>query len=157
MQSAGALLKSAKVLRKKFGSIAVQFGKPIDMREFVAKRLQADGAPDDSMVSTPALVQDLAYEITEAMITSATCTTSNLVAAILLMYRHGISRKDLVRQSDWLREEILKRGGRVLGTEGRLPSDCVKRALDLMKELVLTRRKDFIEPAIASVSVCCSC
>lgn len=152
LQSAGALLKSVSVLRKKFGSIAVQFGQPIDMREFVASRLQADTTTGDGdIVSTAALVQDLAYEITDAMVTNATCTTSNLVAAVLLMYRHGISRKDLVRQSDWLREEVIRRGGRVMGTEGRRPADCVKRALELMPELVLTRRKDFVEPAIASV------
>jgi glycerone phosphate O-acyltransferase/fatty acyl-CoA reductase len=146
------LLKSAKVVRKKFGSIAVQFGQPIDMRNFVATRLQNDQAPDDSIVSTTALVQDLAYEITDSMISCATCTPSNLVATILLMYRHGMSRKDLIRQSDWLREEISKRGGRVLGTEGRLPSDNVNRALELLQELVMTRRKNFVEPAISNVS-----
>uniref|UniRef100_K3X176 Phospholipid/glycerol acyltransferase domain-containing protein n=1 Tax=Globisporangium ultimum (strain ATCC 200006 / CBS 805.95 / DAOM BR144) TaxID=431595 RepID=K3X176_GLOUD len=149
-ESAGALLKSAKVVRKKFGSIAVQFGQPIDMRNFVATRLQNDQAPDDSIVSTTALVQDLAYEITDSMISCATCTPSNLVATILLMYRHGMSRKDLIRQSDWLREEISKRGGRVLGTEGRLPSDNVNRALELLQELVMTRRKNFVEPAISN-------
>ncbi|TYZ62420.1 hypothetical protein PybrP1_008662 [[Pythium] brassicae (nom. inval.)] len=160
-ESAGALLKSVSVLRKKFGSIAVQFGEPIDLRAFVAARqqLQATGgaatsnggeSESESDGAAGALVQDLAYAITDAMVANATCTTSHLVAAVLLMYRHGISRQDLVRQSDWLREEVLRRGGRVMGTEGRLPADCVARALELMPELVLTRRKGFVEPAIAS-------
>lgn len=160
-QSPGALLKSVSVLRKKFGSIAVQFGEPIDLKAFVTARQQSPSvatASEDTEStnasdrdSSAALVQDLAYAITDAMVANTTCTTSHLVAAVLLMYRHGISRADLVRQSDWLREEVLRRGGRVMGTEGRLPADCVARALELMPELVLTRRKGFVEPAIASV------
>lgn len=155
-ESFGALLRSsAHVMRKKFGSIAVQIGEPIDVSCFTASALEcAAKSGDNAFVSSSELVERLAYQVTASMIASASCSMSNIVATILLMYRQGISRQDLVRQSDWLRLEVLQRGGRVVGTQGRSPSVVVDRALDLLNDLVTTRRKDLIEPAIATVRAC---
>ncbi|RLN91238.1 hypothetical protein BBJ28_00025347, partial [Nothophytophthora sp. Chile5] len=148
-ESISALLKAMPVVRKKFGSISVKFGAPLDVKRHVDAQL-ARAEAQETFVSSAAIVEDLGYAITDALISSATCTMSHVVASILLVYRQGIAKQELVRQADWLRLEILRRGGRVVGTQGRSPTVVVDRALELLHELVTTRRKDLVEPAITS-------
>ncbi|GLE07792.1 hypothetical protein PINS_up018458 [Pythium insidiosum] len=143
-ESLGALLRSWHVTRRNFGSISVQFAAPISVREYVATR--SAPTPEEPL----ALVRDLAFEVTAAMVGAATCSTSHLVATLLLVYRQGIARAELVQQTNWLRLEVLKRGGRVTGTQGRSPAATVEHALELLAELVVRRRKDLIEPAIVT-------
>ena len=140
------------VVRKKFGSISVKFGVPLDVKQYVDATLARVGKQEVS-VPTSAIVEDLGYAITDALIENATCAMSHVVATILLVYRQGISKPELVRQAGRLRLEILRRGGRVVGTQGRSPTDVVDRALELLHELVIMRRKDLVEPAVTSVSV----
>ncbi|KAJ0402632.1 hypothetical protein ATCC90586_010871 [Pythium insidiosum] len=144
-ESLGALLRSWHVTRRNFGSISVQFAAPISVRDYVAAQTQTQHEPEPH-----ALVRDLAFEVTAAMIAAATCSTSHLVATLLLVYRQGIARAELVQQTNWLRLEVLKRGGRVTGTQGRSPADTVEHALELLAELVVRRRKDLVEPAIVT-------
>uniref|UniRef100_M4BTD7 GPAT/DHAPAT C-terminal domain-containing protein n=1 Tax=Hyaloperonospora arabidopsidis (strain Emoy2) TaxID=559515 RepID=M4BTD7_HYAAE len=137
------------VVRKKFGSISVKFGVPLDVKQYVDATLARVGKQEVS-VPTSAIVEDLGYAITDALIENATCAMSHVVATILLVYRQGISKPELVRQAGQLRLEILRRGGRVVGTQGRSPTDVVDRALELLHELVIMRRKDLVEPAVTS-------
>lgn len=143
VQSIGALLKSLSVARENFGSISVQFGQPIDIKQYVAQYATQKHS---------GIVRDLAYDITDSMIACAACMPSHLVATVLLNYRNGISKSVLVQQTNLLRLEILKRGGRVVGSQGRTPTAIVDHALELLKDLVVRRRKDLVEPAITSVS-----
>lgn len=139
------------IVRKKFGCISVKFGTPIDVKKHVSDA-RAHAEKHNESVSTSAIVKDLGYAITDALICNATCAMSHVVATILLVYRQGISKQELVRQADWLRREILQRGGRVMGTQGRSPTVVVDGALKLLHELIMRRRKDLVEPAILSVS-----
>ncbi|KAG2507431.1 hypothetical protein JM16_008956 [Phytophthora kernoviae] len=148
-ESISALLKAMPVVRKKFGAISVKFGEPLDVKQHVDAQL-ARAEAQEIFVPTSTIVEDLGYAITDALITNATCAMSHVVAAILLVYRQGISKQELVRQADWLRLEILRRGGRVVGTQGRSPTIVVDRALELLHELVAMPRKDLVEPAITS-------
>ncbi|KAI9905802.1 hypothetical protein PsorP6_014334 [Peronosclerospora sorghi] len=146
-ESISALCKAMPIVRKQFGSISVQFGLPVDVKSHV-EHLVARGHDDVRHPST--LVNDLGYVITDALVANATCVMSHVVATILLVYRQGISREELVRQANWLRHEISRRGGRVIGTQGRSPTVVVDRALHLLDEFVTKRRKDLVEPAIQS-------
>ncbi|KAE9334826.1 hypothetical protein PR003_g13333 [Phytophthora rubi] len=148
-ESISALLKAMPVVRKKFGSISVNFGVPLDVKQHVDATI-ARVEEQETFVPTSAIVEDLGYAITDALIANATCAMSHVVATILLVYRQGVSKQELVRQADWLRLEILRRGGRVVGTQGRSPTVVVDRALELLHELVTMRRKDLVEPAITS-------
>ncbi|EQC28635.1 hypothetical protein, variant [Saprolegnia diclina VS20] len=148
-ESLGALLKSAHVLRKDFGSISVQFAPAIHVKEFVAAHAKADVR--DSVTNEPiSLVTDLAYAVTESLVQKATCTPTHLVATILLLFRNGISKEQLVAQTDWLRSQVVQRGGRVLSCQGRSRVAIVERALALLEEFVVWRRKDLVEPAITN-------
>jgi glycerone phosphate O-acyltransferase/fatty acyl-CoA reductase len=62
------------------------------------------------------------------------------------MYRRGIVWGPLVQKVDWLRREILKRGGRVEGVEGECREDVVKRGLALLSDHVSLRRNQMYEP-----------
>lgn len=137
-----ALLKSSHVLKKDFGCISVRFGTPIHLKEYM-NDYASNQKPREKLVET------LALDITDAMTHSAACMPSHLVSAILLMYRHGISKQQLVLLTDWLRQEVIHRGGQVLCTEGASRTYIVDRALRLLGPLVIRRRKDLIEPAIA--------
>ncbi|EQC41099.1 hypothetical protein SDRG_02148 [Saprolegnia diclina VS20] len=148
-ESLGALLKSAHVLRKDFGSISVQFAPAIHVKEFVAAHAKADVR--DPVTNEPiSLVTDLAYAVTESLVQKATCTPTHLVATILLLFRNGISKEQLVAQTDWLRSQVVQRGGRVLSCQGRSRVAIVERALALLEEFVVWRRKDLVEPAITN-------
>ncbi|KAL7684500.1 putative phospholipid/glycerol acyltransferase, Male sterility, NAD-binding protein [Plasmopara halstedii] len=148
-ESISALLKAMPVVRKKFGSISVMFGVPLDVKQYVDAALVL-AKEQEMLVPTQTIVEDLGYVITDALIKNATCAMSHVVAAILLVYRHGISKEELVRQADWLRLEVLRRGGRVVGTQGRSPTIVVDSALKLLHEFITRRRKDLVEPAITS-------
>ncbi|CAI5709560.1 unnamed protein product [Peronospora effusa] len=148
-ESITALFQAMPVVRKKFGSISVQFGMPLDVKKYIDAKL-ASAEEQETFIPTSTIVEDLGYAITDALIENATCAMSHVVATILLVYRHGISKQELVRQADQLRLEILRRGGRVVGTQGRSPTAVVDRALELLHELVTMRRKDLVELAITS-------
>ncbi|EFA75040.1 hypothetical protein PPL_11725 [Heterostelium album PN500] len=90
------------------------------------------------------LIQNLGYQIVADLQKSAIVTTTSAVATILLTFRRGISRDELISKVEWLREEIFARGGDV-AFEG--PSDAlVDHSLKLLSNLV-TKRRNMYEPA----------
>ncbi|ETW07168.1 hypothetical protein, variant 2 [Aphanomyces invadans] len=148
-ESVSALLKSYHVLRQDFGSVSVRFGPPIHLNEFVGA-YKASPPVDSKTHQTVSLVTDLAYTITASMIRRATCTPCHLVATILLMFRNGVTKEQLIGQTNWLRKEIVARGGRVLGSQGRTPAAMTERALTLLGNLICWRRSNLVEPAITN-------
>ncbi|KAH9104548.1 hypothetical protein LEN26_015010 [Aphanomyces euteiches] len=148
-ESVGALLRSYRVLRQDFGSVSVRCGAPIHLRQFIQQHNVSP--PLDAKTNQPVpLLTDLAYTITETMVRRATCTPCHLVATILLMYRNGITKDQLVAQTEWLRSEIVARGGRVLSSQGRTPAAMTERALSLLGDFIIWRRSNLIEPAITN-------
>eukprot|EP01133_Synstelium_polycarpum_P011532 gene11532-13458_t len=90
------------------------------------------------------LIQDLGYQIIRDLNKSTIITTTAAVATILLSFRRGINREELISKVEWLREEIFSRGGDV-AFEG--PSDAlVDHSLKLLSNLV-TKRRNMYEPA----------
>eukprot|EP01132_Coremiostelium_polycephalum_P000607 gene607-755_t len=94
------------------------------------------------------LIQDLGYQVIRDLNKSAIITTTSVVATILLSFRRGINREELISKVEWLREEIFARGGDV-AFEG--PSDqLVEHSLKLLSNLV-ARRRNMYEPAGAQL------
>jgi len=90
------------------------------------------------------LIEDLGYQIVRDLNKSAIITTTSAVATILLSFRRGINREELISKVEWLREEIFSRGGDV-AFEG--PSDAlVDHSLKLLTNLV-SKRRNMYEPA----------
>ena len=128
-------------MSQKFGCISVRFGTPIHLNKYCTQAGKKD-------MSSHALVSQLAYDITNVMTQRSACMPSHLVATLLLMYRQGISKTQLVVLTNWLRLEVLLRGGHVLCVEGASKVSIVERALELLSSFILRRRRDHIEPAI---------
>ncbi|GAM27335.1 hypothetical protein SAMD00019534_105100 [Acytostelium subglobosum LB1] len=90
------------------------------------------------------LIQHLGYQIVNDLQKSTIVTTTAAVATILLSYRRGINRDELITKVEWLREEIFSRGGDV-AFEG--PSDAlIDHSLKLISNLV-AKRRNMYEPA----------
>ena len=68
----------------------------------------------------------------------------------MLMYRQGITKQQLVIKVDWLRKEVLRRGGEtnLFATNDR--TAIVTRGIQLLSHVIVQRRSDIYEPAINS-------
>ncbi|KAM9974507.1 hypothetical protein ACTFIW_007961 [Dictyostelium discoideum] len=96
------------------------------------------------------LIQDLGYQVVRDLNKSAIITTTSAVATILLSFRRGINREELISKVEWIREEIFARGGDV-AFEG--PSDAlVDHSLKLLSNLV-SKRRNMYEPGSAQLGV----
>ena len=68
----------------------------------------------------------LAYTIVYQMSCASEAMPTHLVATLVLMYRQGITRAQLVSKVEWLRLEVISRGGRVAGFECEERSQLVE-------------------------------
>ncbi|EGC36799.1 hypothetical protein DICPUDRAFT_54421 [Dictyostelium purpureum] len=126
------------------GDFEINFNKP-DSR--------ATGAiydPFNNNGDRRSLISDLGYQIVRDLNKSIIITTTSVVATILLSFRRGINREELITKVEWLREEIFARGGDV-AFEG--PSDAlVDHSLKLISNLV-SKRRNMYEPGSAQLGV----
>lgn len=132
------LLKSMLRLGKSFGYISVQFGEHIMARQELQR-------------ATPAVspARALGLQIIHAMQGAAVCMPIHLVATLLLTYRHGLTLDQLASSVEWLREEVLRRGGHVACAEGEDRTDLVKRAMHLLGDTIQRRQS----PRVVQVAV----
>ena len=92
----------------------------------------------------------LAYSIVHSLTSGIEAMPTHLVATLLLMYRQGITRAQLVDKVAWLRMEIQMRGGKLLGLDGEDRSVLVDRAIMHLNPAVMQRRQHVYEPAISA-------
>ncbi|GBG27496.1 Fatty acyl-CoA reductase 1 [Hondaea fermentalgiana] len=133
------LLKAMLRLGDKFGYVSVQFGEHIMARE----ALQRAAPPP------PSPARALGMRIIDAMQQAAVCMPIHLVATLLLRYRHGLTLDQLVPSVEWLRSEVLRRGGHVACAEREHRVDLVKRAIQLLGGVVQERNS----PRVVEVAV----
>jgi len=75
---------------------------------------------------------------------------AQIVATLLLQYRQGITRSQLVTKFAWLRQEIEARGGYVFGVEMESVDAVVDDSLALLKDVLNMSHSSVYQPAIAS-------
>ena len=85
------------VVRKQFGSISVTFGAPLDVKQYVDTTTAHAEKREEISVPTSAVVEDLGYAITDALIENAAYALSHVVVTTLLVFRQEISKPELVR------------------------------------------------------------
>ena len=122
------LVKSAPLLLKaNYGYLSLQFGEPLSLREYqkqhvVSERSRrlARGDPKASEYDPSinakdryTLTSSLAYELLSRIDGASVAMPTHIAAAILLYFRGGIKIGRLIDEMDWLREEILLRGGHI--------------------------------------------
>jgi|GEM_PF-1642389 len=129
------LLKSRHLLLRDFGALHVSFSDPISVKDYIQQHTQEEKITNpeyspltnekDKRHLNQTLAHHVVYEINEGSVIPPTA----IVAGVLLtQYRRGISRTELIRKVDWLRNEVQIRGGKVATIEntGSLVDRTVK-------------------------------
>ena len=140
-ESTAGLLKSAEVLKKKYGQVYVTFDEPISFADFVSERLGALESIDESQRKE--LTKSLAHRIMFGMNRCSVITASSLISTVLLTSRkRTLPRSVLFRNIKKIIRYIQHNGA-----EYRLSDDLIKgvrapvqKALDLfvLDQLLLT-------------------
>lgn len=94
----------------------------------------------------------LAYEVIYEMAQGNEVMLTHIVSALMLQYRQGITRSQLIAKVEWTIKEIELRGGYVQGVELQSLERIFDRALGHLKDLVRMQNRNIYEPAISSRS-----
>lgn len=121
----------------RFGRVSIRIGEPQSIVEF------ANGRKCVRTVN-----RALAYSVSFTLQSLCEIMPTHMVATLLLMFRRGISRAQLVSKLDWLRREILTRGGRVILFETQKLDWIVAQSLELLRDVVEEKRQNFFEAKI---------
>ncbi len=94
--------------------------------------------------------RSLAYYIVHELALGIECMPTHLVATLMLQYRQGITRSQLLAKFDWLRKELLQRGGYVYGCEMDRTETLVDDSLKYLSDVVHRNHSNVYEPAITA-------
>lgn len=97
-------------------------------------------------------VRQLGYRLTHELNLGGECMPTHVLASLLLLYRQGATKDQLIRQFEWLRLEILARGGRTAGMATYSREALVQNALSHLGSLVIQRNENVYEPNITARS-----
>jgi len=92
----------------------------------------------------------LSYKIVYSLNVTSQCMPTHLLATLMLMYRHGITKTQLVEKMEWLHDEIVRRGGCVELFQREYKSRIADNAISHLRHLINEPRKEFYEPAISA-------
>jgi len=104
-EKASSLIKSRKILKKRYGSVYLNIGEPIMLKEYLdaQERYIGDMAIDERR----SLYRKMGYDIADRINRISVVTPVSLVAAGLLShYRRGISHNDLMQLLDGFYEYL---------------------------------------------------
>ncbi|KAL9644790.1 hypothetical protein ABK040_012444 [Willaertia magna] len=149
VESLGNLLKASSVVWNKYGDIHVKVAEPISLKDYVEQLKEENSSFDPfyNKEDKTELVKRLGSKITYQLNQSSVIMPTALIATILLTYREGISMDELQAKTNWLKRQIIMRGGTVHWSDQQSTSAVVTRALNLISHLI-TKNKHMLEPAI---------
>lgn len=108
-ESLPRLIKAVKTLNMNFGRIHVNICEPICMRQYLLdNHPKADLAHRNTRKD---IIHKLSYEIEYRLTSRLMCTTTSIVASLMLCSRKGITEDSLISRVNWLSQRILERGG----------------------------------------------
>ncbi|RKP08223.1 hypothetical protein THASP1DRAFT_15940, partial [Thamnocephalis sphaerospora] len=157
-ESLWGVFNSTKLLQFKWGRVDVRFAKPFSLLEYCKDSIESmltlryfllspfnlENVQDKNI-----LLRSLGYRQVQSVFKChvAMKRTNALGTVILTLRGRGVGRSELVRRVNWLRREILRKGGRVAHFGGMSTGDIVDRAIQVMRDLVGARKeKDILEP-----------
>ncbi|KAF9963941.1 hypothetical protein BGZ65_004903, partial [Modicella reniformis] len=132
-ESLWGVITNSRLLQLKMGRIDVRFAKPYSLRDFM-----------NSEIERREIVNERENTNSEAK--------SQLLKALGLkvLADIGVGRNELIRRVEWLKREILSKGGRVANFSGMETGEVVDRALGVLKDLVALQ-KNLLEPVFYAV------
>jgi glycerol-3-phosphate O-acyltransferase len=134
-ERATSVIKSRKLLDKRYGRVYVNVGEPIYMRPY----LQAQEKPLESMDMDErrSLYRKISYEVVSEISRVSVVTPFALVAAALLChYKRGLTRNDLLEIIYELFHYLASRGVSIASTFAN-PERAIQDALDQFKSMGL--------------------
>ncbi|KAJ3083787.1 hypothetical protein HK102_000908, partial [Quaeritorhiza haematococci] len=153
-ESLAQLFNSAGVLQFKWGRIDVRFAKPFSLREYIESQVDRRG-PSFDPITNPSdrqlVLSTLGFKVLEDINSVSVIMPTGLVGTVLLTLRgRGVGRDELIRKVNWLKREIVKKGGRVADFGGMPTGVIVDRAVQVLRDLIGTRL-DLLEPVFYPV------
>lgn len=94
--------------------------------------------------------KQLAYYIVNQMTSMYEIMPTNLIATILIMYRNGITKQQLMDKLDWLCREIKLRGGSISGFVTHSRVGVVEHGITQLNGMIIQRQKNLYEPNISN-------
>ncbi|KAF9436837.1 hypothetical protein BGZ76_002833 [Entomortierella beljakovae] len=154
-ESLWGLLTNSRLLQLKMGRIDVRFAKPYSLRNFmnheIERREIVNEQEKTNSVAKAQLLKSLGYKVLADINSVSVVMPTALVGTVILTLRgRGVGRSELIRRVDWLKREILAKGGRVANFSGMETGEVVDRALGVLKDLVAVQ-KNLIEPVFYAV------
>jgi glycerol-3-phosphate O-acyltransferase len=134
-ERATSVIKSRKMLDKRYGRVYVNVGEPIYLRPY----LQAQEKPLESMDMDErrSLYRKISYEVVSEISRVSVVTPFALVAAALLChYKRGLTRNDLLEIIHELFHYLASRGVSIASTFAN-PERAIQDALDQFKSMGL--------------------
>jgi len=149
-ESLRELLRNANLLALNFGRIDVRISKPYSMRDYLneqinVRQLNPIQQKSDFRVLVQVLAFNILYRINKA---SVTMPTAIVVTAILTHRGRGISRAELIRKFQWIRDMIVQRGGKVATVatdDSKHTGQIIDVSLNVLGNLI-GKQKNVLEP-----------
>ncbi|KAI9007618.1 hypothetical protein DFJ74DRAFT_365533 [Hyaloraphidium curvatum] len=150
-ESLKQVVGATSVLSLRLGRIDIRFAKPYLLSSFIneekdrARRPNWD--PKNNAEHRTILLQAFGFRILSEINGAAVIMPTSLVGTVLLTLRgaQGVGREELIARFEWLRVQILARGGKVADFGGMSVPQVVDRAIEVMRDLIGTR-SGLLEP-----------
>eukprot|EP00818_Percolomonas_sp_WS_P008727 CAMPEP_0117435514 /NCGR_PEP_ID=MMETSP0759-20121206/522_1 /TAXON_ID=63605 /ORGANISM="Percolomonas cosmopolitus, Strain WS" /LENGTH=1144 /DNA_ID=CAMNT_0005227067 /DNA_START=6 /DNA_END=3442 /DNA_ORIENTATION=- len=144
------LLKARNVIKNKYGDIYIKFASPISLRDYIEqeKHMHNSGFdPKHNADDKMHLVRDLGYRITYSLNEASVIMPTSIVSTLMLRYREGLGKDELIEKVLWLKDLIKERGGRVHWDAQKSDVFNVNRSIQLLGN-VLFDSKAVVEPNV---------
>ncbi|KAI3638637.1 hypothetical protein MIR68_003135 [Amoeboaphelidium protococcarum] len=148
----GLLEYAAGKFSAKLGRIDIRFAQPWSLKQFINEQCMKRStsialfSPLKNQDAQVLLLKTMGYRVLAAINGVCTITTSALVATVLLTLRgRGLGKQELCRRVDWIRREIILKGGRVTDFGHHDTDSVVTKALNVLSSLIGVRR-ELVEP-----------
>lgn len=141
-ESLSRIVKAFSILSMNFGTIYLDFYEPIKISQALAQQQKITPSLDPFKNKADRLKfnNELGHKIVFILQNHVRIMPTNLVSAILLMYRRGISEDQLVKKVAWLGLALNQRGA-VVATDGGLPHEnTVKIGLKHLEDYIVLKR-----------------
>ncbi|KAF9214025.1 hypothetical protein BGZ59_004443 [Podila verticillata] len=154
-ESLWGVITNSRLLQLKMGRIDVRFAKPYSLRNFMNQEIERrdiiNERENTNNAAKAQLLKALGYKVLADINSVSVVMPTALVGTVILTLRgRGVGRNELIRRVDWLKKEILSKGGRVANFSGMETGEVVDRALGVLKDLVACQ-KNLLEPVFYAV------
>ena len=153
-ESLGRLVGALNILTMNFGRVYIEFCDPISLKKYTGDYLHNNPQAKDPYKNAKdrePIVQSLGYEVVHRLNENLMIMPTSIVASLLLLHRKGISEDMLMQKVEWLKNQILLRGGRIGGIDENSSLKTIKGAIFHLQHLV-EQKKEIVHLQVSAKS-----